>query len=124
MTINKSQGQTLNRVRIYLPQPVFSHGQLYVALSRVTSYQNIKVLINDNNNCHNVSGESEILSEIRIRNLGDISFAHNQNSEMSDKFRNCPKAKLNPNYPKISANIRSVRNYADHTDHMIYIFSN
>ena len=30
-------------------------------------------------------------------------------SEMSDKFRNCPKAKLNPNYPKISANIRNVR---------------
>src|SRR3954447_2686570 len=47
MTINKSQGQTLNRVGIYLPQPVFSHGQLYVALSRITSNQNIKILIGD-----------------------------------------------------------------------------
>lgn len=45
MTVNKSQGQTLNHVGLYLSQPVFSHGQLYVALSRITSYQCIKVLI-------------------------------------------------------------------------------
>jgi hypothetical protein len=30
MTINKSQGQTLSRVGIYLRKPVFTHGQLYV----------------------------------------------------------------------------------------------
>ncbi|XBI06179.1 hypothetical protein VPH35_134225 [Triticum aestivum] len=35
MTINKAQGQTIPNVGIYLPEPVFSHGQLYIALSGV-----------------------------------------------------------------------------------------
>ncbi|CAN0881278.1 ATP-dependent DNA helicase PIF1 [Linum grandiflorum] len=29
MTINKSQGQTLDKVGLFLPKPVFAHGQLY-----------------------------------------------------------------------------------------------
>jgi ATP-dependent DNA helicase PIF1 len=44
MTINKFQGHTLKQVGIYLPQPVFSHGQLYVAISRVTSRSSLKIL--------------------------------------------------------------------------------
>ncbi len=43
MIINKSLGQTLNNVGVHLLSPVFSHGQLYVAISRVTSSANIKI---------------------------------------------------------------------------------
>ncbi|KAG2194274.1 hypothetical protein INT47_009684 [Mucor saturninus] len=45
MTINKSQGQTLDSVGLYLPSPVFGHGQLYVALSRVRNPSGIKIML-------------------------------------------------------------------------------
>ena len=47
MTINKSQGQTLDRVGIYLKSPVFAHGQLYVACSRVRSWGSLRFLVNN-----------------------------------------------------------------------------
>jgi ATP-dependent DNA helicase PIF1 len=50
MTINKSQGQSLDSVGLYLPKAVFSHGQLYVALSRVKSKKSLKILIHDSDN--------------------------------------------------------------------------
>ncbi|XP_049350419.1 uncharacterized protein LOC125815062 [Solanum verrucosum] len=45
MTINKAQGQTIPNVGLYLPQHVFSHGQLYVALSRGISMATTNVLV-------------------------------------------------------------------------------
>ncbi|RCV43546.1 hypothetical protein SETIT_9G302700v2 [Setaria italica] len=44
ITINKAHRQTIPNVGIYLPKPVFSHGQLYVAPSRETAAKNIKIL--------------------------------------------------------------------------------
>lgn len=49
MTIDKSQGQTLQYLGVYLKNNIFSHGQLYVALSRVGSPFNIKVILPEEN---------------------------------------------------------------------------
>ncbi|GBM49541.1 hypothetical protein AVEN_108777-1 [Araneus ventricosus] len=43
MTINKSQGQTFDHVGIYLDEPVFSHGQLYVAHSKSRIPNHVKI---------------------------------------------------------------------------------
>ena len=45
VTINKSQGQTLSTVGLCLPQAVFTHGQLCVALSRVSKLEDLHCLI-------------------------------------------------------------------------------
>ncbi|XP_027103304.1 uncharacterized protein [Coffea arabica] len=45
MTINKAQGQTLDFVGLYLKEPVFGHGQLYVALSRAKTANDVRVLV-------------------------------------------------------------------------------
>ena len=55
ITINKSRGHTILNVEIYLPQHVFSHGQLYVALSRGVSQNSTKVLIKEGK----IEGEDE-----------------------------------------------------------------
>ena len=47
MTINKVQGQTLDRVAVWLEQPVFSHGQFYTAASRVRNPENIRFYVNE-----------------------------------------------------------------------------
>jgi hypothetical protein len=47
MTVNKSQGQSLKHVGLDLRSPVFSHGQLYVGLSRCTSGNRLKVLLKE-----------------------------------------------------------------------------
>ncbi|KAG5556139.1 hypothetical protein RHGRI_006681 [Rhododendron griersonianum] len=49
LTINKAQGQTIPHVGIYLPEDVFSHGQLYVVLSRGTSQNTTKILVKNGN---------------------------------------------------------------------------
>ncbi|KAG2927925.1 hypothetical protein PC116_g18773 [Phytophthora cactorum] len=45
MTISMAQEQAIHRVGIYLEQSVFTHGQLYVALSRVPSREAINIAV-------------------------------------------------------------------------------
>ena len=54
ITINKSQGQSLNITGIDLRDECFSHGQLYVAMSRAKDPKNLYILTNENNFTKNI----------------------------------------------------------------------
>lgn len=45
LTIHKSQGLTFDEVTVDLTRPVFESGQLYVALSRVTSPEGLRIIM-------------------------------------------------------------------------------
>ena len=49
MTINKAQGQSLHTVGIDLRSPVFTHGQLNVAFTRITDIDGLDVLLPEQN---------------------------------------------------------------------------
>lgn len=68
MSINKSQGQSLDWVGLYLPKDVFNHGQIYVALSRVTSKKGIKILVHDENKVAKLTTTNVVFKEV-FRNV-------------------------------------------------------
>ena len=54
MTINKSQGQTFKAVGVDLTNESFTHGMLYVALSRVGSPDYLTLLVSEEHKTHNI----------------------------------------------------------------------
>ena len=66
MTINKSQDKSLNTVGLDLHLPVFCHGQLYVALSRVTKVSKMTVLLSKQSGGKTENGiYSEVLEVVQ-----------------------------------------------------------
>jgi hypothetical protein len=64
MTINKSQGQTLEAVGLYLKSHVFTHGQFYVAVSRVTSKKALRILVQNEDGTCGSETRNIVFSEI------------------------------------------------------------
>ncbi len=58
LSINKAQGQSVKWIGVDLRTPIFSHGQLYVALSRATRKANIRILT------PNIGGDSGVTNVV------------------------------------------------------------
>ena len=69
MTINKAQGQSMDRVGVFLPEAVFSHGQLYVALSRAGGFHRVMVLVEPGETQGEFQGDEEIKDGTYTENI-------------------------------------------------------
>ena len=94
MTINKSQGQTLERVGIYLPETAFGHGQLYVAFSRVWDFSNITMFMKEGEDQQERDGVwhtkndvyQEMLTSVDSVAVEDVPYLRDYESEQECEF--------------------------------------
>ena len=65
-TINKSQGQTLKQVGVWIRSPVFSHGQLYVASSRTGNPPALKFAVKEQPGHQHLQTLNEVFHEVLL----------------------------------------------------------
>ena len=65
-TINKSQGQTLKTCGLWLRRPAFTHGQLYVACSRVGKPSNLLFALNENKDDQRSTMKNVVFKEVLL----------------------------------------------------------
>ncbi|UYV76683.1 hypothetical protein LAZ67_14001748 [Cordylochernes scorpioides] len=91
MTINKAQGQTFARLGLLLHEPVFTHGQLYVAFSCVRTLDSIRVKLNPRINKTRNIVFNEVLQK-RVKNIAKIK---NKMHRIISRFIKNTEQKLN-----------------------------
>lgn len=72
MTLNRCQGQTLDMVGLDLRHPSFAHGQTYDGMSRVRSWDRLKVRLSDNAMESGITANivyKEVLSNSQSKNI-------------------------------------------------------
>jgi ATP-dependent DNA helicase PIF1 len=119
LTVNKGQGCTFDAIGLDASVSVFSHGQLYVALSRVKDFHNITVLLPDgeittrNVVLQEVFDKEYIETQIRIRSQRPII------SERFDSNYCCmPSDHLNPHHDEDSEARLDLLDQLDQYDHV------
>ena len=68
MSINKSQGQSLQRVGIYLQTAVFAHDQLYVAVFRATDCKQVYISLPSSDLMTTNIVYKEVLMQVQMKN--------------------------------------------------------
>jgi len=100
ITINKSLGQTVKVQGVYLPTSVFSHGQLYVALSRTGAKKNLRVWIADTERFRTSTGERAFITKnIVYKEVLNSAFADDEPLEATSHLSDEPVASMANDFP-------------------------
>jgi ATP-dependent exoDNAse (exonuclease V) alpha subunit len=89
MTINKGQGQTIKKAGLFLDSNLFTHGQLYTALSRVSDFNSIKILtekrkINDLPGFY-VNNNDEFIKKLLLKTFFHFNFVFDESFNLNFK---------------------------------------